>query len=265
MMLLISGGHANLRWSHKIKYGKGRVEDDEGPSLYAQYVAMVEQLPTEQEPGFRENKRIARVDFDRWSQKRKLQELQSIGIAVDNSEEATKLFVRSDEGIYPQTHTDVKLPDITPKTLNMADLLHHQHHMTNKLSRLRVRLRELKWEGRMMLQTRRREMAKVNDARFLSQGVGRTRMIYEAHRAIRKHEKLLGDIEKTMKVRIKGFQRDNTQRYLDPDREAITIQKGIHRDRTRRKRAHCRHHVRLPKFVGTKSLEVNELPVTAEQ
>ena len=59
--------------------------------------------------------------------------MQSIGIAVDNSEEATKLFVRPDEGIYPQTHTEVTLPDITPKTLSMADLLHHQHHMTNKL------------------------------------------------------------------------------------------------------------------------------------
>ena len=104
MMLLVSGGNANPRWTHKTAYGRGRVDDDDAPSLYAQYVAMVEQLPTEQDTGFTEYKRIARVDFDRWSQKRKLQELQSIGFAVDNSEEATKLFVRSDEGIYPQTH-----------------------------------------------------------------------------------------------------------------------------------------------------------------
>ena len=78
-------------------------------------------------------------------------------------------------------------------------------------------------------------MAEVNNALFLSQGVGRTRMIYEAHRAIRKHEKHLRDIEKTMKERIKGFQRDNTQRYVDPDRETITVQKGIHRGRISKK------------------------------
>ena len=116
-----------------------------------------------------------------------------------------------------------------------------------------------------MLRARRREMAEVNDARFLSQGVGRTRMIYEAHRAIRKHEKLLRDIEKTMKERIKGFQRDNTQRYVDSDREIITVQKGIQRGRTSKKRAHCRHHVRLPKLDGSKATEVKEHLITAEQ
>ena len=40
MMLLVSGGNANPRWSHKTAYGKGRVDDDDAPSLYAQYVAM---------------------------------------------------------------------------------------------------------------------------------------------------------------------------------------------------------------------------------
>ncbi len=80
-----------------------------------------------------------------------------------------------------------------------------------------------------------------------------------------KRTKVLRDIEKTMKVRIKGFQRDNTQRYLDPDRETITVQKGIHRYRISKKRTHCRHHVRLPTFVGSKSSEVKELSVTAEQ
>ena len=49
------------------------------------------------------------------------------------------------------------------------------------------------------------------------------------------------------------------------DRETITVQKGIQRGRTSKKRAHCRHHVRLPKLDGSKAAEVKEHLITAEQ
>ena len=248
------GTEAYPQWTRKTTYGKGRTEEeDEDISIYAQYIARVEQLPTVNQPGLVEYKRLARVDFEKWSQKRQLLELRTIGAEVNSSEEAKMLYVRPDEGTYPQTFTQIELPNILPNKLRTADLLHHQHHMIGKLSRLHTRLRELKREGRMMLRARRRDMAEMNDARFLSQGVSRTRMIYETNLSIRKHTKLLKDVEKTIKTRIKGFQRDSTPCYVDPDCEPITVQRATGQARTRRRRTHCRHHVRLPKPIAERS------------
>ena len=86
----------------------------------------------------------------------------------------------------------------------------------------------------MMLRARRRDMADIADVRFLSQGVGRTRMIYETHIAIRKHSNLLKDIEKTIKARLKSFQRNSSPCYVDPDSEPITVEKGLQRALTRK-------------------------------
>ena len=149
------------------------------------------------------------------------------------------LYVRPDEGTYPQTFTQMDLPNINPKHLDTAELLHHLHHVKSKLSRLHTRLRELKREGCMMLRARRRDMAEVNDACFLSQGVSRTRMIYETNISIKKHTQLLKDIEKMIKTRIKGFQRDSTPCYVDPDSETITVQHVTGQSRTRARSHPC--------------------------
>ena len=106
----IVGTEACPRWTPKSIYGKGRTEEEEDISIYAQYVARVEQLPTVCQPGLTEYRRLARVDFERWSQKKQLQELRKLGVEVNSSEEAKKLYVRPDEGTYPQTFTQMDLP-----------------------------------------------------------------------------------------------------------------------------------------------------------
>ena len=103
-----------LRWTQKSKYGKGRTEEDKDISIYSQNVARVDQLPTVSQPGLTDTKRLTRVDFERWSQKRQLQELRKLGVEVNSSEEAKKLYVRPDEGMYPQTFTQMELPNIKP-------------------------------------------------------------------------------------------------------------------------------------------------------
>ena len=259
----IAGATANPRWPQRSAPGKGRSDEEENMSIYEQYVARVEQLPTTALPGSTEYKRVSRVELERWSHKKQLLELKKVGVEVNSSDEALKLFVRPDEGTYPQTFTQMTLPDIKPKHLKTADLLHHRHHMKEKMARLHTRLRELKREGRMMLRARRRDMADIADARFLSQGVGRTRMIYETHIAIRKHSKLLKDIEKTIKARLKSFQRNSSTCYVDPDEEPITVEKGLQRAQSRKKRTYCRHHIRIPKqteVLDSKTTKTETLP-----
>ena len=254
----IAGATANPRWPHRMAPGKGRLDEEENMSIYEQYVARVEQLPTTYQPGYTEYKRVSRVELEIWSHKKQLQELRKVGVEVNSSDEALKLFVRPDEGTYPQTFTQMTLPDVKPKHLKTAELLHHRLHMKGKMARLHTRLRELKREGRMMLRARRRDMADIADARFLSQGVGRTRMIYETHIAIRKHSNLLKAIEKTIKARLKSFQRNSSKCYVDPDNEPIAVEKGLQRVQIRKKRNHCRHHIRIPKQTETLNSETTK-------
>ena len=261
----IAGATANPRWPQRSAPGKGRLDEEENMSIYEQYVARVEQLPTTAIPGSTEYKRVSRVELERWSHKKQLLELKKVGVEVNSSDEALKLFVRPDEGTYPQTFTQMTLPDIKPKHLKTADLLHHRHHMKEKMARLHTRLRELKREGRMMLRARRRDMADIADARFLSQGVGRTRMIYETHIAIRKHSKLLKDIEKTIKARLKSFQRNSSTCYVDPDEEPITVEKGLQRAQSRKKRTYCRHHIRIPKQTEVRDSETTKTETLPSQ
>ena len=94
------------RFLRKTKKGQGKGPDeDKEYSQYAQYVARVEQLPTESAVGLTEYKRVYRTEFDKWSRKRQVLELPKIGLGVDSAEEATKLFVKRDEGMYPMTYT----------------------------------------------------------------------------------------------------------------------------------------------------------------
>ena len=147
------------RFLRTTKKGLGKgPEEDKDYSLYAQYVARVEQLPTKSAVGLTEYKRVYRTEFDKWSRKRQVLELRKIGLGVDSADEATKLFVKRDEGMYPTTYTKVEVPNIKPKHLTTADLLHHQYHVREKIGKLYKRKRELKREARLMLRTRRREM-----------------------------------------------------------------------------------------------------------
>jgi len=91
--------------------GKGILDEEESMSIYEQYVAGVEQLPTTYQPGYTEYKRVSRVELEIWSHKKQLQELRKVGVEVNSSDEALKLFVRPDEETYPQTFAQMTLPD----------------------------------------------------------------------------------------------------------------------------------------------------------
>ena len=90
-------------------------------------------------------------------------------------------------------------------------------------------------------------------------------MIYETHIAIRKHSRLLKDIEKTIKARLKSFQRNSSTCYVDPDEELITVEKGLQRAQSRKKRTYCRHHIRIPKQSEVRDSETTKTETLPSQ
>ena len=111
----------------------GYSSEEEEYSLFAQYVARVEQLPREQKPGHTPYQQLQRPEFDKMSRKRQMMELEKIGLALDSTAEAYKLYIRSDDIMYPSTHTKYEVPDIRPKNLKTAELLHHRYHIKDKI------------------------------------------------------------------------------------------------------------------------------------
>ena len=98
----------------------GYSSEEEEYSLFAQYVARVEQLPREQKPGHTLYQQLQRLDFDKMSRKRQMMELEKIGLALDSTAEAYKLYIRSDDIMYPSTHTKYEVHYIRPKNLKTA-------------------------------------------------------------------------------------------------------------------------------------------------
>ena len=94
--------------------GGFKKEEDEY-SLFAQYVARMEQLPKDAVEGYTQYQPIQRLDFDKMSRKRQILELRKIGLALDSTSEVYKLYIRDDETVYPSTHTRYELPSIVPK------------------------------------------------------------------------------------------------------------------------------------------------------
>ena len=111
-------------------------------SLFAQYVARIEQMSREPQEGHTEYKPLLRLDFEKLSRRRQVLKLQCTDMLVDNGEEATKFYIKTDEKIYPSTHFDTKVPTITPRLLPTADLLFHQYRLEDKIRRLYQRLRD---------------------------------------------------------------------------------------------------------------------------
>ena len=61
-----------------------------------------------------------------------MMELEKIGLALDSTVEAYKVYIRSDDIMYPSTHTKYELPDIRPENLKTAELLRHRFHIKDK-------------------------------------------------------------------------------------------------------------------------------------
>ena len=100
-------------------------------------------MPTEPKEGYTEFKHLIRPDFEKLSRWRQVLELQRTGMLVDNGDEAVKFYIKTDKKLYPSTHVDTKVPDITPRTLPTTELIFY-----HKIRRLYQRLRELRREAR---------------------------------------------------------------------------------------------------------------------
>ena len=131
--------------------GGGYTQNDQEETLFTQYIARLNQLPDKAQPGAEEYKPIQRNDFEKLSVKRRILELRKIGMDVDSTAAVKTFFVRKDEGNYPATHTKLEVPEIQPKHTNTSELLHHKHHLGEKIKRLYGLARELRREGRMVL------------------------------------------------------------------------------------------------------------------
>ena len=68
-------------------------------SLFTQYVARIEQLPKKAMPGGTSYTPLQRLDFDKMSRKRQMMELERIGLALDSTDAAYKLYIKPDESM----------------------------------------------------------------------------------------------------------------------------------------------------------------------
>ena len=230
----------------KVQKGGGRSEKDETEySLFRQYMARLDQLPGNMREGHVEYKPVPRADFDKWSRKRQLLELKKLGMDTESADDIKNFFVKRDDDMYPTTHTTLEMPKIAIKQSTTADILHHQYHMKRKIQRLYGILRELRKEGRKALRRRIREVGETQSGQLLSQGVSRTRQIYDTNRSIKAHCNLYQDLETEIKVRVKKHRINPIVKYIN---EQEPLQKGgeLPTNATRhvKKKQGCRHHVR---------------------
>ena len=79
----------------------------------------------EPQEGHTEYKSLMRLDFEKLSRRRQVLELQRTGMLIDNDEEVTKLYIKTDEKTYPPIHIGTKVPAINPRSLATADLVFH--------------------------------------------------------------------------------------------------------------------------------------------
>ncbi len=194
--------------------GGGNSNVGKEDSLYQQYIAKLSELSETAQPGAEEYRPLQKHDFERMSIKRRLMELRKIGMEADSADTAKRIFVRRDEGNYPTTHTKLETPIINIKHIAMTELLHHKHHIADKIQRLYKLVNGLRREGRMTMRRQQREVG-TRHGTLLSIGVSRSRQIYETNLAIRKHCKLLEEVGKELKERSIKFNRNSTARYLD--------------------------------------------------
>ena len=217
-------------------------------SLFAQYIARVEQLPTEDAIGYTAYTPMHRGDFDQMSRKRQLFELKKIGLSVESVEDAQTFFVKPDDR-YPSTHTIYELPNLHPATMKTADILSHHHHINTKIARLRKLQRESRREAVRALRWRRRD-ARTVQGRDLSIGTQRARNMYLINRSIASHVKLIQQLDDQLKKRYKAHNTNRDQRFINEDEAPIQPTNNVERNtrphRVPRPRG-CRHH--LPKAL----------------
>ena len=72
------------------------------------------------------------MDFIKLSRRRQVLELQKLGMAIENGDEAVKVFVKSDETTYPTMHVDNAIPVLNPRTMTVANLIYHQYKIENR-------------------------------------------------------------------------------------------------------------------------------------
>ena len=177
-------------------------------SLFAQYVARIEQMPREPQEGSTEYRPLTRMDFEKLSRRRQVIELQRTGMLVEKGEEAIKFYIKTDKKTYPSTHVDMAVPGITPRTLSTSELLYHQYKLEDKIRRLYQRLRELRREARHCMRHKQQTGGDTMDGKYISGGVARVRYTYDTRHSINQNAKLITEIKTQIKARLKAH-KDN--------------------------------------------------------
>ena len=245
----------------------GYSNEEEEYSLFAQYVARVEQLPREQKSGHALYHQLQRLEFDKMSRKRQMIELEKIGLALDSTAEAYKLYIRSDDIMYPSTHTRYELPDIRPKSLKTAELLHHRHHIKDKIKRLAKLKRESRREAFIAMKRRRKDEGECLNGAEISMGVSRTQNIFAINRSIASHWSLLSQVEDQIKVRFKLHKSNTDPIYFDEEEAGQIKEPALVVKPIRQRRQHprpCRHHTRPHRQVTSEDEEVKDAQSDSE-
>ena len=229
-----------------LKCRSGGYKDEDGTSLFAQYVARIEQLPRKPMPGLTEHTVVQRIDFERLSRKRQILELGKLGLATDCTSNAQKLFVRPDDIMYPTTHNLIPTPDIIPRVMKTADLLHHRVKLAEKIQRLASSRRALRREGRAALRSSGKRDVQFEDGNDIGIGIQRSQNQYGYNMSIKLHVKLLEDVNAQIKARLKLHRLDSSSVFVDElDPLADTPERSTPQRTGRRgHKRPCRHHTR---------------------
>ena len=162
--------------------------------------------------------------------------------------------------MYPSTHTKYEVPDIRPKNLKTAELLHHRYHIKDKIKRLAKLKRESRREAVVAMKRRRKEEICQNGA-DISMGVSRTQNIFAINRSIANHWTLLAQVEEQIKVRLKTHKCNSESIFFDDEQAGQIKEPSIMVRPTRHRRQHprpCRHHTRPHRFHASDGDEERE-------
>ena len=226
-------------------------------TLFTQYTARLEQLPTEEVPGYTRYTPKHRSEFDKMSRKRQLLELRKVGVVSDSVDEAVKLFIQPDAR-YPDTHTTYATPLLTPASMKTAEILHHQHHLTNKIGRLRKLRRESKREATIALRRRRRDRHQSLSGQEISIGTQRAKNIYLINRSISEHVKVVQQLEVQLRRRLQLQNKELKDRYVGDDTVQVDELGTPDPPPAHHRRRGCRHHTRFQKPASVAEPDVEK-------
>ena len=149
----------------------------------------------------------------------------------------------------PSTHTKYELPDIRPKSLKTAELLHHRHHIKDKIKRLAKLKRGSRREAFIAMKRRRKDDGECQNGAEISMGVSRTQNIFAINRSIASHWSLLSQVADQFKDRFKLHKCNTDPIYIDEEEAGQIRESALVAKLIRQRRQHqrpCRKIIRGP-------------------